>query len=193
MKNKFILPFLLLFLWTSLNAQVQFEHKKGEVIIQLKKDKSLTDLTQNANRQSFTYRTKNYLSEDLGIYLIAMNDAQEDQEEAFLQMMQTHPAVEFAQFNRRVYTRNTTPNDERYSEQWHMDIINAPAVWDFTTGGLSPNGDEIVVAMLDGGFDATHEDLVDNLWRNEAEIPNDNIDNDNNGRIDDINGWGSNQ
>ncbi|MEL6926878.1 MAG: S8 family serine peptidase, partial [Bacteroidota bacterium] len=110
-------------------------------------------------------------------------------EAKLLQSLQRHPAVLHAQYNQRVQPRKTFPNDERYFEQWHMDIINAPDIWDFTTGGLTPNGDTIVIAMLDGGFDAFHEDLIDNIWRNHGEIPNDGIDNDNNGYVDDIDGW----
>lgn len=48
---------------------------------------------------------------------------------------------------------------------------------------------EIIVALIDTGVDCAHEDLVNNIWINESEIPLDGIDNDNNGYIDDINGW----
>lgn len=47
----------------------------------------------------------------------------------------------------------------------------------------------IIVAVIDGGVDITHEDLKDNIWINTNEIPNNGIDDDNNGYIDDINGW----
>jgi hypothetical protein len=46
-----------------------------------------------------------------------------------------------------------------------------------------------IVAVLDSGMDINHKDLVDNVWINPYEIVNDNIDNDNNGYIDDIYGW----
>ena len=46
-----------------------------------------------------------------------------------------------------------------------------------------------VVAVLDSGIDIYHKDLIDNIWINAQEIANDNIDNDNNGYIDDIYGW----
>lgn len=48
---------------------------------------------------------------------------------------------------------------------------------------------EVVVAVIDGGVDIYHEDLVDVLWVNTDEIPGNGIDDDNNGYIDDINGW----
>lgn len=48
---------------------------------------------------------------------------------------------------------------------------------------------DIVVAVIDGGTDADHEDLKSNLWTNTKEIDGNGIDDDNNGYIDDIHGW----
>ncbi|HEX2936961.1 MAG TPA: S8 family serine peptidase [Bacteroidales bacterium] len=47
----------------------------------------------------------------------------------------------------------------------------------------------VVVAVLDGGVDINHEDLKGRIWVNPKEIPGNGIDDDNNGFIDDINGW----
>lgn len=47
----------------------------------------------------------------------------------------------------------------------------------------------IIVAIIDGGIDINHEDLNGKIWINKGEIPNNNIDDDHNGYIDDINGW----
>lgn len=48
---------------------------------------------------------------------------------------------------------------------------------------------KIVVAVIDSGVDVNHEDLVGKIWRNKKEIPNNNIDDDKNGYVDDIFGW----
>ncbi|MCB0754386.1 MAG: S8 family serine peptidase [Flavobacteriales bacterium] len=48
---------------------------------------------------------------------------------------------------------------------------------------------KVIVAILDSGVDTDHEDLKDNIWVNEDEIPGNGIDDDNNGYVDDINGW----
>jgi len=50
-------------------------------------------------------------------------------------------------------------------------------------------GQEIIVAVLDTKIDINHEDLKDQIWVNTDEIPDNHIDDDKNGYIDDINGW----
>jgi len=47
----------------------------------------------------------------------------------------------------------------------------------------------IIVAVIDGGVDIQHPDLKDVLWTNQKEIPNNGIDDDGNGFVDDIHGW----
>ncbi len=48
---------------------------------------------------------------------------------------------------------------------------------------------KVIVAVIDSGTDIKHEDLAKNIWVNEDEIPDNGIDDDNNGYIDDIHGW----
>lgn len=66
------------------------------------------------------------------------------------------------------------------------DINIAPA-WDEYMKSSSRR--EVIVAIIDTGVDINHRELKDAIWRNTEEIPNDNIDNDSNGYIDDIYGW----
>ena len=46
-----------------------------------------------------------------------------------------------------------------------------------------------IVAVIDSGVDPNHEDLKDVIWQNEDEIADNGKDDDNNGYIDDVNGW----
>lgn len=50
-------------------------------------------------------------------------------------------------------------------------------------------GETVIVAVLDSGVDIEHEDLDGKIWVNEDEIPNNGIDDDKNGYIDDVHGW----
>lgn len=47
----------------------------------------------------------------------------------------------------------------------------------------------VIVAVIDSGVEADHEDLKDRMWVNKGEIPNNGIDDDKNGYVDDIHGW----
>ena len=91
--------------------------------------------------------------------------------------------------NQTVSIRDRIPDDFLYDDQWNMQVMDLPLVWDHTTGGTTANGTEIVVAVLDDGFQFNHEDVEPNVWINTNEIPNDDIDNDNNGVKDDYRGY----
>ncbi|MEM8762538.1 MAG: S8 family serine peptidase [Bacteroidota bacterium] len=51
------------------------------------------------------------------------------------------------------------------------------------------NGETIVIALIDMPVDINHPKLNQNIWRNADEIPNNSIDDDANGYVDDIQGW----
>ncbi len=62
--------------------------------------------------------------------------------------------------------------------------LDAEAVWN-----AGYTGRRVVVASIDDGVAITHPDLADHLWVNPGEIAADGIDNDGNGKIDDVHGW----
>lgn len=76
------------------------------------------------------------------------------------------------------------PNDPRYTQMYGLQSVRAPQAWDTWTG--DPN---FVIAVCDTGMDIAHPDLVDNLWHNPGEIAGNGIDDDGNGKIDDVFGW----
>jgi subtilisin family serine protease len=106
-----------------------------------------------------------------------------------LEQIKKDPQVEYACFDLSVEPRGEMPDDPNLESQWGLFTIGANKVWELTKGGVSALGDTIVVAILDTGFDIYHEDLINNIWTNKGEKPGDKIDNDQNGYVDDVNGW----
>lgn len=76
-----------------------------------------------------------------------------------------------------------SPNDPELNMQFYLTQIEALAAWDIWQGDANT-----VVAIIDTGSDMDHPDLVDNMVVR-SEEPQDGIDNDNNGKIDDYTGW----
>lgn len=84
---------------------------------------------------------------------------------------------------------------EAETNKWaHMDLVTD------TIPGMSVEkayteilnkrkGKKVIVAVIDSGIDIDHEDLVDVIWTNKKEVPNNGKDDDKNGYIDDIHGW----
>lgn len=66
----------------------------------------------------------------------------------------------------------------------HLTQINAANAWNVYSGFSN-----ITVAIVDNAVMWTHADLAQNTFTNTAEIAGNNIDDDNNGYIDDRNGW----
>ncbi|WP_053990670.1 S8 family peptidase [Mangrovimonas sp. TPBH4] len=89
----------------------------------------------------------------------------------------------------------TAPITEKQQNHWgHLDLLLD------TIPGMSVDraykevlkteqGTTTLVAVIDSGMDIDHEDLNDVIWTNPNEIPNNGIDDDNNGYVDDIHGW----
>ncbi len=82
------------------------------------------------------------------------------------------------------------PDDDLFSQQWSLHTessdnhLHMDKAWDIEAGDP-----DVIVAVIDIGFDVTHEDLQDNIWQNAYEIPDNGFDDDGNGYTDDIIGW----
>ncbi len=83
------------------------------------------------------------------------------------------------------YPLLAVPDDSLYSQMQQFQAISAELAWDIARG---ENGD-VVIAIVDGGTDWQHEDLNANIWNNADEVPDNGVDDDNNGYVDDVRGW----
>jgi subtilisin family serine protease len=125
------------------------------------------------------------LSDDIGaVHALPVAVGQEC---AALEMLRRHPDVAFTELDYAVHaveTDSVMPNDPDWANQWGPAKIEAPTAWDVTTGTS-----DAIIAIVDTGVELGHEDLVDNLWANPGEIPDNGLDDDGNGKTDDIWGW----
>ncbi len=88
--------------------------------------------------------------------------------------------------NYEVRVDATTPNDPLFSSLWGLGDgagLSAQRAWNISTGSS-----DVVVAVIDTGVDYNHPDLRDNMWSNPGEVPNNGIDDDANGYVDDVYG-----
>ncbi|KQC03897.1 MAG: hypothetical protein APR54_02230 [Candidatus Cloacimonas sp. SDB] len=96
------------------------------------------------------------------------------------------------------------PDDPQFPQQWHLPQIECPEAWDWTTGS-----EDVLIGIVDSGVMWNHEDLLDNIWVNEAELNSttyggntmtinwdtgaisggNGYDDDGNGEVDDVIGW----
>jgi serine protease len=168
----------------------------GEILASIDEGWNAADVAQQLESQfgSSNIKVDKCLSAPADIWKFSFNESVLDPytvKRAFA----LHKGVIAAQFNHYVSERETIPNDDLFDNQWHHvndndADIDTDLAWDITTGGTTAFGDRIVICVIEGGGASwDHEDLIDNHWVNIYETPNNNIDDDGNGYVDDYNGW----
>ena len=100
-----------------------------------------------------------------------------------IKTLEASPLIEYAELDYIAQGCDVTPDDIYYPLQWNMLDIQAHKAWQATTG-IS-----ITIAILDTGVDLYHPDLNAKIWSNPGEIPDNGLDDDENGYIDDVHGW----
>lgn len=127
------------------------------------------------------------------MYLVIIDDGTDVPAKA--QQLESLGQVIYAEPDQIVKAIQTIPNDQGFAGLYGMHNtgqnggtvdadIDAPEAWDIETGEST-----VIVGIIDSGMDYDHPDLLSNLWTNTGEIPNNGVDDDNNGYIDDIHGW----
>jgi hypothetical protein len=185
---------------SALAMEATSSYEPGQLLIQLNAGEQPSSLSGSYSQ--INLKPVRLLSRRMNIWLFEYSGARlkAADNQAILNDVRGRPSVSLAQFNHFVEARATTPNDPFFNQQWALNNtgqtggtadadIDAPEAWDIATSGLTATGDQIVVAIIDGGFDLAHQDL--DFWKNTEEIPSNSIDDDSNGYIDDYNGWNS--
>ena len=175
----------------------------GQEIVQ---DKIIVKIAPDISRSDFSssldtsrYAIEKVLVRRLNIVSIKLKNDMIGGPLSAIKELENNPFIDKVMPDTKVSRRNI-PDDAQFNQQWALQNtgqsggtidadIDAPEAWDLSTGGVTPFGDTIVVAIVDGGMLLTHADLIPNLWTNWGEIPGNGIDDDNNGYIDDIHGW----
>ena len=170
----------------------QRKFASGEIIVKLQEQATQEDL------RALNARNDASIEEDLPNSDVNVVDLPQDLtvQEA-VQKYEASQDVEYAEPNFKLYP-SVSPNDPSFDRLWGMHNtgqsigqagtldadIDAPEAWNVSTGNSST-----VVAVIDEGIDINHPDLKNNIWRNPDEIPGDGVDNDDNGYVDDVNGY----
>lgn len=166
-------------------AFAQSGYVENQVIVRLKEGRTFASASRALNSREL--EVERPLVPELGLYLVRLKHGLAVQNA--LSQLRAHPTVRYAQPDHRLSWRSRMPNDPDFGKLWNLNIVSAPAAWELGTGGKDKSGNEVVIALVDGGLDLAHPELADNLWTNRAEIAGNGLDDDGNGYVDDVHGW----
>lgn len=203
MQIKIIILSIFVFLGPKLILKAQtLDHVQGEILIRFKQKVEPKSWTFSSShlRSAAAPKVDYCVADQFRVWSLQF-DWTKINENTLLQELRRHPDVEAAQFNHFVSLRSRKPNDPLYGDQWYLNNTGQRAgftpgidlgmeeAWELSTGGVTPEGDTIVICVIDNGLDTQHEDFAGNIWYNHQEIPDNGKDDDNNGYIDDYRGW----
>ncbi len=197
-KTALFLSILYLTFYSSIATASDLLYVPGELLVQFApkpngEQRSLIEKNQILSSLGAATVKRNYkIVPGLTLVKLPSGQSVEDTLETFNRT----DGILLAAPNHKLKYASTFPNDPRFDELWGMHNtgqvppggtpdadIDAPEAWNIATRS------DIIVAVLDSGVDYTHPDLVDNIWINTDEIPDNGFDDDENGYVDDIYGW----
>ena len=179
--------------WAAANEPAQPSFVDGEVLVKYRE----TQATQRAIHYHTVWRLSNVrIFEKCGIRKVKLPNGMTVKQA--IALYRSDPDVLYVEPNYR-YRLQAVPNDPRIDHLWGLRNygqwingsngtpdadVDAKRAWDLETGSR-----HIVVAVVDSGVDLDHPDLTANLWTNPDEIPENGLDDDDNGYVDDVHGW----
>lgn len=198
LKSSLVITIIILFFisispLTAKTLESEKQYMPHEVLVKFKPD--LNDIQKTKIREEFEALLIKKLA---GINIEQWRLQGEEDTETVLQVLKTHPNIDHAEPN-YLYMPQAVPNDPGFHNQWFLQNsgqavkentgtpgadISAAQAWDMETGSS-----DMVIAVIDSGVAYEHPDLIDNVWINSKEVPDNGLDDDHNGYIDDIYGW----
>ncbi|MCK4236778.1 MAG: S8 family serine peptidase, partial [Candidatus Krumholzibacteria bacterium] len=179
---------LLLFVAVDTGSQQAVEYVENQIIVKMNEgiQSGEVDAIRRSLDASVARRFRLIGAELWEISGVSVEDA--------VMRYASDPRIEYIEPNYIVHTLDVFPNDPYFSQLWGLHNtgqtggipdadIDAPEVWEIE------KGDSVIIGVIDSGVDWGHEDLSTNIWENPGEIPNNGIDDDGNGYVDDIRGW----
>lgn len=181
------------------------KHIPGEFIVKLKKGYSIPKFKQASQVKKlqtqggnfFKLRTQNNKGLQLNILELQSLEGVEYAEPNYLYFPQVLPQnvktllEADASFDQLWGLKNTGTNEPTKEGDGYTDRVGVPGVdidaikaWEISKGSS-----EVKIAIIDTGIDYNHPDLQENIFVNEAEIPDNGIDDDENGFVDDYYGY----
>ena len=162
---------------------------QDKIIVKIAPDISRSDFSSSLDTSK--YAIEKVLVRRLNIVSIKLKNDMIGLPLKAVKEFQSSPYIDKVMPDTKVSRRNI-PDDNQFDQQWALHNtgqsggtidadIDAIEAWDISTGGVTPLGDTIVIAIVDGGMLLTHNDLIPNLWTNYGEIPGNGIDDDDNG------------
>lgn len=185
-----------LLLFSGAFAQSTTEYVKGELIVKYKEALSSSEKAEIRTQYSAS-SSKSFRSINAELWQI-----DDDQMATIIANLTASNEIEYAEPNYLLkaiesipFEEMATPGDPDFDDLWGLHNegqtggtfdadIDALEAWDVTTGNSN-----VIIGVIDSGVDWGHEDLAANIWVNEGEIPNNGIDDDSNGYIDDVYGY----
>ncbi|HWP98007.1 MAG TPA: S8 family peptidase [Syntrophomonadaceae bacterium] len=134
-----------------------------------------------------------------GAELIRLPGSSKSELMSYKQQLEQTGLFEYVEYDYKVYTASAPCNDLLFFKQWALKNtgqfiqlvpgqpgidINVIPAWTITRGDSN-----LLVAVTDTGIDLQHPELRNRAWINTGEIPGNGIDDDQNGYVDDVNGY----
>ena len=155
------------------------EHVPGELLVRFSPGMNPAQIKDKMNEMGVIHKR---VLEGIDVHLVKLPPGLSV--DAALDRFSHMPGVKFAEPNYIVYIAETSQGD--ISDQWGLTQIHTQEAWDILS---SNQKNEILLATVDTGVKRDVSDLVPNIWADPDEIPNNGIDDDGNGYIDDTWGW----